>query len=137
MVEALSTRGFVSGSKSFTEDLRDQRHLAHLGDAVLECVVRFHLHNMHHDWPLSVITSANQKLITAKALHEVAVYLELPKYLLHRQADQASERVLAETVEALIGAVFFNDGFDAASAFTMRILQDSGTWEVAVNPPEN
>lgn len=98
-----------------------------LGDAVLSLVVAEALYDMHPDAEEGSLTRLRARLVCRESLIVMADRWELARYVTvgkgERQADGSikSESILADAVEALIGAVFLDGGWPAA-----RLLVLSG-----------
>lgn len=98
-------------------------HLAHnerlefLGDAVLELVVTEYLYNNFPN-PEGELTNWRASLVNSKMLSEIAKKLELDDYLYLSKGEskdnnsKARQYILANAVEALIGALYIDSGWD-------------------------
>jgi ribonuclease-3 len=101
--------------------------LEFLGDAVLDLVIAHELYAAHPDWSEGDLTRARAALVNQRALAEVARSLGLGRFVLlgkteRRSAGEDKDRVLANCLEALIGAVFLDGGFEAAALLLRRIF---------------
>jgi ribonuclease-3 len=101
--------------------------LEYLGDAVLGLVIAHELYGAHPDWAEGDLTRSRAALVNQHALAEVARSLGLGRFLRLGQTERRSggedkDRVLANCLEALIGAVFLDGGFDAATDLLRRIF---------------
>ena len=106
---------------------QDNERLEFLGDAVLElCVSRF----LYRQYPLALegdLTRMRAALVCEPALVDFAVELGFPKYLrLGKGEEQSGGRkrpsLLADVLEAFIGALFLDQGFLAVDEFLARHL---------------
>lgn len=104
-------------------DGRSHQRLEFLGDAVLATVVSQHLFEKHPDWDQGALSVARTAYVSKGHLVRVAGALNLGPALRIR-ADvlksgpvQSQASVLADTVEALIGAVFLDAGLGATRTF--------------------
>jgi len=117
------------------EPSHSNERLEFLGDAVLGAMVAAHLYAEHSDWSEGDLTKVKAVAVSEATLSRVGRELGLGQYLLLGKGEERSggrERpsLLANAVEALIGAVFMdsgggNQGRCAASEFVLRILEDS------------
>jgi len=106
-------------------DLQHNERLEFLGDAVLELALSHHLFVKLPDAPEGKMTPIRSALVSAKMLSFIATELELQKYLFlskgERKALEAGERsgpiILANTFEALLGAIFLDRGLGVAEIF--------------------
>jgi ribonuclease III len=119
--------------------LEHNERLEFLGDAVLELVVTDHLYRNYPN-PEGDLTNWRSALVKTESLSAVAEKLELGQYLkLSRGEAKGNDRsralISANCVEALIGAIYLDQGYDAAKDFISEqivanlpsILKD-GTW---------
>jgi ribonuclease-3 len=103
----------------------DYERLEYLGDAVLGAVAAAHLYTEYPTLPEGFLTRMKVAVTSGRPLADVARSLGLgDALLLGRGAQRERERdsVLENAFEAVVGAVFLDGGFDAASAFVLRVL---------------
>lgn len=113
--------------KSYVNEHRGEieennERLEFLGDAVLELAVTEYLYNLFPQHTEGELTSLRSALVKGKHLAEVARCLSLGEYLLLSCGEEKSKGreknyILANTVEALIGAIYLDRGFDTAHKF--------------------
>jgi len=101
--------------------------LEFLGDAVLDLMIAHELFAAHPEWAEGELTRARAALVNQHALAEVARSLGLGRLVLlgrteRRSAGEDKDRVLANCLEALIGAVFLDGGFESATQLLRRIF---------------
>lgn len=109
----------VSGKKEHNE------RLEYLGDAVLELAVTDYLYHKFPSHPEGDLTNWRSALVKGKNLAKVAKKLGLGDYLRLSRGEELSggrekAYILANTVEALIGAIYLDAGFDSARKFIMK-----------------
>jgi len=110
-----------------------------LGDAVLELVVTDHLFRNYPN-PEGDLTNWRSALVKTESLSAVAKQLELEPYLkLSRGEAKGNDRsralIMANCVEAIIGGIYLDQGYDEAKSFIEKyiiaplpkILED-GSW---------
>jgi len=107
-----------------------QRHehnqrLEFLGDAVLQLVLTRELYEKFPAFDEGPLTKARAKLVNRRTLAEHARALGLGAHLILSHGEElhgGRERpsALADTFEALLGAIFLDGGFDAAREFILR-----------------
>lgn len=101
--------------------------LEFLGDAVLELVVTEYLYNKF-DNPEGELTNWRASLVNAKILSGIAKDLGIEDflYLSHGEAKdketKARQYILANAIEAVIGAIYIDGGWDAAKNFIHRYI---------------
>ncbi|MCZ2104046.1 MAG: ribonuclease III [Burkholderiales bacterium] len=103
--------------------------LEFLGDAVLDLAVSALLFTHLSDLPEGELSRVRALLVRQDALHRIALRLQVAPVLRLGEGEARSggrERasILADTVEALIGAVFLDGGYDSASALVGRLFED-------------
>ncbi len=101
--------------------------LEFLGDAVLGLVVAEKLYSDYPDFHEGDLTRVRSALVRTDMLAEVARNINLGDYLLIGRGEEESggrdrRRNLAGAMEALIGAVYLDNGFEAAADLVLRIL---------------
>lgn len=116
--------------KSYVNEVNDPQvksneRLEYLGDAVLELVVTKHL---FQDFPKNEegdLTAMRSALVRGKNLAKVARELELGQYLILSKGEFNSNGhskgyILANLVEAIIGAIYLDQGMQKASQFILQ-----------------
>ncbi len=93
-----------------------------LGDAVLELAVSVYLYNKMPDQPEGELTSFRSSLVKTTTLARVARSLNLGSKIMISKGEELSngrdnEAILADTLEAFIGALYLDQGYDAVVAF--------------------
>lgn len=116
---SLVHRSYLNENRDFA--LPHNERLEFLGDAVLELVVTDHLYRTY-DKPEGELTSLRSALVRTEHLAEVAGGLGLGQALLMSKGEEKSggrERpaLLANACEAVIGAIYLDQGYDAVSRF--------------------
>ncbi len=113
--------------------------LEFLGDAVLELVVTEHLYRSYPN-PEGDLTNWRSALVKTESLAAVAETLDVGRYLkLSRGESAASGRsrvlISANCVEAIIGAIYLDQGFSDAKKFIdayiisrLAEILDTGSW---------
>src|SRR3989338_1900874 len=118
--QALVHRSYLNEHKSFPLDHNER--LEFLGDAVLELVVTEHLFRAYPN-PEGELTNWCASLVISKMLAEIATSLKIEKYL-HLSRGETQDQnpkgrnyILANALEAIIGAVYMDKGIKAAKKF--------------------
>ena len=93
--------------------------LEFLGDAVLELVVTEQIYRLHPTLDEGAMTRMRVALVRRESLAEVAKRLQLGRYLQFGQGERKSggmhrASILADSFEALVGAVYLDGGFEVA-----------------------
>ncbi len=122
LAQALTHRSAVRESAAHGNNER----LEFLGDAVLELATTEYLFNLSKKSE-GELTNWRSALVQGDHLSEVARELKLGEYLFMSRGEEASEgraktSTLANAVEALIGAIYVDQGFDAAKEFCQKFI---------------
>jgi len=107
--------------------LGHNERLEFLGDAVLELVVSEFLYDQFPGEPEGILTNWRSILVNAVQLAKVAKDLQLNEFIqLSRGEAKAEgalkESILANTFEAVVGALYLDQGYKAAKQFIGRVL---------------
>ena len=118
--EAFTHRSYLNENTGW-EGNHNER-LEFLGDAVLELAVTEYLYMNFPDKAEGDLTSYRAALVNANMLSEIAQDLGLNDYLLLSRGEakdlgRARQYILANTIEALIGAVYLDRGYNFAEKF--------------------
>jgi len=122
---ALVHRSYINEHKSF--ELDHNERLEFLGDAVLELIVTEYLY-LHFKNPEGELTNWRSSLVNFKMLADRAEELGLyPLMYMSRgeardQSKKARSYILANAYEAIIGAIFIDQGLDAVKTFIIKHL---------------
>jgi ribonuclease-3 len=118
--------------KSYLNEHRDLKshhneRLEFLGDAVLELIVTEYLYKKYPEQEEGVLTNWRSALVKGRHLAEIAIELDLGIYLyLSRGEERSGGRkknyILANTLEALIGAVYLDQGYRGADQFAEKFI---------------
>jgi len=118
--------------RSFSSDHYER--LEFLGDSVLNLAVSDLLYVRLGSLPEGDLSRVRANLVKQETLHQLAVGLGLPDVMRLgegevRSGGQKRPSILADTLEALIGAVYLDAGFVAAQALVQRLFE-----AVEINP---
>ncbi|MBW2367088.1 MAG: ribonuclease III [Deltaproteobacteria bacterium] len=123
--QALHHRSFVN---ELTEsDARDNECLEFLGDAVLSLIVGHMLMKRYPDFKEGDLSRVRAGMVNEKQLAEIAVQIDLGAYLKLGKGEiltQGREKksILADALEALLGAVYLDGGFEKAFAVVHNLF---------------
>ena len=101
------------------------QRLEFLGDAVLQLVLTRELYDKFPEFGEGPLTKARAKLVNRRSLADRARQLGLGAHLIVSRGEEISggrdrPSALADTFEALLGAIFLDGGFDAARQFVLN-----------------
>ncbi|HNT29674.1 MAG TPA: ribonuclease III [bacterium] len=119
LLTALTHRSYLNENR---EQAEHNERLEFLGDAVLELATTEYLFHTLPDKPEGELTSLRAALVRKENLDKVAQSLQLGEYLrLSKGEDAGGGRtnayILANTVEALIGAIYLDHTYKTAKKF--------------------
>lgn len=102
--------------------------LEFLGDSVLGLCVADLLFERLRELPEGDLSRVRANLVRQETLHQLAVKLGLPEVVLLGEGEMRSggkkrPSILADVLEAVIGAVYLDGGFAAANALVRRLYQ--------------
>lgn len=122
----LLKRAFVHASADIGESYE---RLEFLGDAVLELVISKYLYINKTEFSEGELTKNRAALVNETMLADVARNLNLSDYLILGRGERSSggqekPSILADAVEALIGAVYIDGGLKAAEDVVYILLSD-------------
>jgi ribonuclease III len=105
--------------------VQTNQRLEFLGDAVLQLVLTGALYEKFPAFGEGPLTKARAKLVNRRTLAEHGRALDLGAHLVLSRGEEmhgGRERpsALADSYEALLGAMFLDGGFDAAGVFILR-----------------
>ena len=108
--------------------VQTNQRLEFLGDAVLQLVLTRELYEKFPGFDEGPLTKARAKLVNRRTLAERARHMGLGQHLILSRGEEQNggrERLsaLADTYEALLGALLLDGGFGAASDFILRQFQ--------------
>ena len=125
--QALTHTSYANEAKK-PEILHNER-LEFLGDAVLELATSTYLYNNFPDLPEGEMTKARAAVVCEVTLAKRARILDIGKYLLFGKGELATggrERssILADAFEAIIGAIYLDQGSEIAFRYVLTQLHD-------------
>lgn len=134
---AFTHRSYVNEHRKTVKEHNER--LEFLGDAVLELVVTEFLYETYKE-PEGVLTNWRSALVRTESIGEAAKINGFADLLrLSRGEKRGSERarnqILANTFEAVVGALYLDQGYDAAKQFisskllvTLEGILETGSW---------
>jgi ribonuclease III len=101
--------------------------LEFLGDSVLNCSVARLLYDAHREADEGALSRLRATLVSGETLAQIAGELGLGEHLRLGTGELKTggfrrASILSDALEAILGAIFLDSGFDAASAAVARIL---------------
>ncbi|MGN1056086.1 MAG: ribonuclease III, partial [Comamonas sp.] len=118
--------------RSFSAD--NNERLEFLGDSVLSLAISSLLYQRLKDLPEGDLSRVRSNLVKEGTLHQIAVKLGLPALLRLGEGEAKSggknrPSILADAVEAILGAVYLDAGYEAGEKVVHRLFEG-----VEINP---
>lgn len=137
LITALTHRSYVNEHKKSVSDHNER--LEFLGDAVLELVTSDFLYR-NYDEPEGIMTSWRAALVRTESIGEAGDALGLGSLVRMSKgekhgSDRARQVILADCFEAVIGAIYLDQGYKASEKFIsenilvkIEDILESGSW---------
>ena len=125
--EAFTHRSYLNEHRA--TGLRHNERLEFLGDAVLELVMTEYLFGKYPEETEGMLTAYRSSLVNTNSISEAATRWNMNDCLLLSRGEakdtgRARLYILANTFEAVIGAIFLDQGYDKAKEFIAKSLFD-------------
>jgi ribonuclease-3 len=126
LTRALTHRSYLNENADLP--YLDNERLEFLGDAILSFVVAEHLYQRFPEMDEGALTSLRAALVKGDTLARLAGQIGLSDHLLLSRGEAAAggrqrAPLLAGAFEALIGALYLDQGLDAARALVIRLIE--------------
>lgn len=122
--QALVHRSYLNENPDF--NLPSNERMEYLGDSILSAVVAEKLYKDYPDLSEGDMTKLRSALVRRETLARIANHLKLDGYLYLGHGEETSggrakQSILADALEAVIGAVFLDQGFDTCRDLILRL----------------
>ncbi len=123
--KALTHSSYSNEDKSYSKT--NNERLEFLGDAVLSISVSRFIFDKFPDYPEGDLTKLRSQVVCEDTLSLVAANLNIGRFLLLGKGEEASggrerKSILADAVEAIIAAIYFDGGYRKAEEFVLTNL---------------
>lgn len=124
LLQALTHRSYLNENTKWHLDHNER--LEFLGDAVLELIVTEYLYNNYPN-PEGEMTNWRAALVNANILSQITNEFNLNNFVLLSRGEakdtgRARQYILANTIEALIGAIYLDQGYEPSKNFVLRFV---------------
>lgn len=124
--KTLLTQAFVHSSFANAENLADNERMEFLGDAVLDFIVSDYFYAKYPDFDAGQLSKVRSLVVSSDGLRPIVDELDIWEHL--RVAGNCNLRSLSKKIEAnlyeaVLCAIYFDGGIDAAKSFVMRTLK--------------
>lgn len=121
---AFTHRSYINEHRNYPLDHNER--LEFLGDAVLELVVTEYLFHNYPN-PEGELTSWRAALVNGEMLSRVGAEIGIEPFLLMSRGEakdtgRSRQYLVANAMEAIIGALYLDQGYDAAREFILRVV---------------
>lgn len=122
---ALTHRSFVNEIKA---DLRDNERLEYLGDSVLAVVINEYLFKRYEDYLEGDLAKIKSAVVSEVTLAKIASGINLGSFIQMGKGEERSggrvrSSILANTLEALIGAIYLDAGLKVSKRFVLSLFK--------------
>lgn len=136
---AFTHRSFLNESTSQEES---NERLEFLGDSVLSFIISSKLYALRPDDPEGALTNLRSYIVRTQSLALASEKLHLGKYLKLSKGEEMSggrdnQQLLANTFEAVLGAIYIDSGIDMAIKFVDENLLPLFEEELKNGPPKD
>jgi len=123
--QAFTHRSYIN--ENGATSLSHNERLEFLGDAVLELIVTDFLYRKYPNYTEGELTALRSALVNAIIISEIAGEVGMNDYLLlskgeAKDSGKARMYILANTYEALVGAMYLDQGYDVTNKFITKTL---------------
>lgn len=137
--QAFTHRSYLNEVKELTAS---NERLEFLGDAILEYITSYFLFKKHPLDPEGKLTALRSYIVKTDSLAKAALQLNLGSYLLLSKGEEVSGgrgnvQILANTYEAVLGAIFLDLGLSGAEKFVNLTLLPLFSKEIESGPPKD
>ena len=124
LLESLTHRSYINENPGWRLDHNERMEF--LGDAVLELSVTDHLYRNYPN-PEGELTNWRAAIVNAVILAKISAKFDLNDYIMLSRGEakdtgRARQYILANAIEAVIGAIYLDQGYDAADEFIKRFI---------------
>ncbi len=124
LLQAFTHRSYLNEHKKTVKQHNER--LEFLGDAVLELVTTEFLYNNYTEQE-GILTNWRSSLVRTESISAAAARLDFESMLRlskgeRRGTDRARAQILANTYEAVIGAIYLDQGYEASRDFIQKSL---------------
>ena len=138
-IKAFTHRSYLEIAPDFS---KSNERLEFLGDSVLGVIVAEYLFKNFSDKEEGFLTKSRSHIVNRDALAAVAKKIKLNKFLLYndkflKDSDEGMKTIMADALEALIGAIYIDAGIEKAIQFVNKnIIEPSlidGYYQIDTN----
>lgn len=123
--KAFTHRSYLNEHRG--DGLENNERLEFLGDAVLELIISTYLFNNYPEKPEGELTNIRAAVVRTESLAEESRVLGFGQYLKMSKGEEDSggkdkDYLLANTFEAVLGAIYLDQGFEVCADYLSRTI---------------
>lgn len=123
---SLIHRSYVN--ESGNGKINDNERLEYLGDSVLGLVINEYIYNRYYDYPEGDLAKIKSAVVSETTLAKISREINLGSFLIMGKGEEQSggrdrTSILANSFEALIGAVYLDSGLKSSRKFVLSFLR--------------
>ena len=131
--ESILKKALTHTSYAYENKIESNEKLEFLGDSILEFISSKYIYNNYPKLKEGEMTKVRADVVCEKSLYKVAMKHNFSDFLYLGKSQKSNEKevrpaILADSVEALIAAIYFDAGLKEAEKFIIENLKD----EIAV-----
>ena len=128
--EGILKQALTHTSYAYENRIESNEKLEFLGDSILEFVSSKYIYNNYPKLKEGEMTKVRADVVCEKSLHKIALKHNFSDFLYLGKSQKANElevrpAILADSVEAVIAAIYFDAGLDQAEKFIVENLKEA------------
>lgn len=127
-IELLKT-ALTHTSYAYEKKIKSNERLEYLGDSILEFVSSKYLFKHYNNLSEGEMTKVRAYAVCENSLYEVALKLDFSDFLYLGKSEQSTKTkkkaILADSVEAVIAAIYLDSNIEEAEKFILKNLKDT------------
>ncbi|MDD3628731.1 MAG: ribonuclease III [Candidatus Humimicrobiaceae bacterium] len=125
-IQSLTHRSYANEKKIMS---RGNEQLEFLGDSVLSFIITSYLYHNYKSLPEGKMAKIRAFLVSRRTLFEIAKEIKIDRYILLSKNEEScmgrrKVSILADSVEALIGAIYIDKGIDFTFDWVIKLYKD-------------
>lgn len=126
----LLKKALTHTSYAYENKVESNEKLEFLGDSILEFISSKYIYNNYPKLKEGEMTKVRAEVVCEESLHQVAIKHDFSDFLYTGKSEYACHgnkktAILADSVEAVIAAIYFDGGIDEAERFIVENLRDA------------
>ena len=128
LTTALTHASIEHEMKEIGEEIESNQRLEFLGDAILDAIIGEELYKKIPNADEGELTKCRARIVCQDGCAKVGSYLELGTYLEMTKGEERSggrqkKAIIADAVEAIIGAIYLDSNYEEVSAIVLRMFE--------------